>query len=101
MAAVLRIRAVWLLAGVYTGRILKGDKPVRTARSRKSTKVELIINLKTAKVFGLTCRRSSHCARRSANLARCSMDRRPTSLSQGCLPSRLDFCTIREANGAM
>jgi putative ABC transport system substrate-binding protein len=54
MAAVLRIRAVWLLAGVYTGRILKGDKPVRTARSRKSTKVELIINLKTAKVFGLT-----------------------------------------------
>jgi len=32
-------------------------------RSSKSTKVELIINLKTAKVFGLTCRRrSSHCA---------------------------------------
>jgi hypothetical protein len=46
---------LWIrAAGVYTGRILKGDKPSPNCRSRKSTRVELIINLKTAKVIGLT-----------------------------------------------
>ena len=42
----------YYMVGAYAGRILKGDKPADLPVQR-STKVELIINLRTAKLLGI------------------------------------------------
>jgi putative tryptophan/tyrosine transport system substrate-binding protein len=47
------VTELYRLVGVYTGRVLNGEKPADLP-VQQVTKVELVINVRTAKSLGLT-----------------------------------------------
>jgi len=47
------ISRTFAAAGVYAGRILQGGQPGDLPR-QQATKIDLVVNLKTAKALGLT-----------------------------------------------